>query len=105
MSRHLMLPWIVYWVETEIEGLPVRISGRPEDRETCTLRTADVHHRDSGDWFATAFRLTAGAAAACLYSNHRFRGLLVPRKELLIKGTFQFQADIRAGEVNACIEQ
>jgi hypothetical protein len=100
-----MPPWIVYWVETEIDGLRVRISGEPEDRQTQTIHTADIRHLDSGEWLATAFRLTSEEAAACLYSNYRYRDLLTPRTELLLKGIFQFQADIRAGEVNACIDQ
>lgn len=96
--------WIVFWVETEIDGLGVRISGRPEDRRTLTMHTASVHHLDASHWLATAFRLAAGEAGACLYPNYRYRELLEARTDLLMKQIFQFQADIRAGEVNACIE-
>lgn len=99
-----MPPWIVYWTEAEVDGLGIRISGQPEDRSTRALRTADIHHLENGDWLATVFRLHLGESGACVYSNFRYRATLLPRKELLIKSTVQFQADIRAGEVNACIE-
>lgn len=96
--------WIVMWMETDVDGLAVRMSARPEDRHTRTIHTADVHEAESGEWLATAFRLQFGEDGAGIYGNYRRRAELEPRRMLLLKAVFEFQAAIWAGEANTCMQ-
>lgn len=92
------------WTDIDLDGLKLRLSAQPEDRDTRTIQTAAVHYVATGEWIANLFRLTQGRNGICLRVNHRREDELTPRRSRLVTSVIDFQAAIRAGKVNACIE-